>query len=80
MNTYHYSRETIVKHKIKKEENTMLKKIENCVTIIALVLILWFAASWMDIIRHNNPGGDEYKNYASWNMIELVVNACHVDR
>ena len=80
MNTYHYSRETIVKHKIKKEENTMLKKLENFVTIMAIILLILFVASWADTINHNNPGGDEYKNYASWNMIELVVNACHVDR
>ena len=58
----------------------MLKKLENLVTVGALILILWFAASWVNTINHNNPGGDGYKDYASWNMIELVVNACHVDK
>ena len=58
----------------------MMKKLGNIVTVGALVLILWFTASWVDTIRHNTPGGDEYKNYASWNCIEMVVNACHADK
>lgn len=58
----------------------MMRKLGNIVTVVAIILILWFVASWADIISHNNPGGDDYKNYASWNCIEMMVNACHVDR
>ena len=58
----------------------MLKKLENFVTIMAIILVIWFVASWADTINHNNPGGDDYKDYAPWNCINLVVNACHVDR
>lgn len=52
----------------------MLNKISNLVTVVSLVLVVWFLASWANTLAHNMPG-DGYGDYASWNMIEIACNA-----
>ena len=43
-------------------------------TIVSIVFVVWIVASWVDINQHNNPMEEDYKDYAKWNMFEIVVS------
>ena len=51
----------------------IFKILENVMTIVSIVFVVWIVASWVDINQHNNPMEEDYKDYAKWNMFEIVV-------
>lgn len=52
----------------------IFKILENVMTIVSIAFVVWIVASWVDINQHNNPMEEDYKNYAKWNMFEIVVS------
>lgn len=50
----------------------MKKAISNVLTIVSVLLLLWVAMSVFDVNIHNNPLSDNYQNFASWNIFELI--------
>jgi hypothetical protein len=50
----------------------MKKAISNLLTIVSVLLLLWVAMSVFDVNIHNNPLSDNYQNFASWNIFELI--------
>ena len=40
-------------------------------TIIMVLFIVWFVASYMDIVMHNL---DDEPMYKAWNLFELLIN------
>ena len=56
-----------------KMKKKIFKILENVMTIVSIVFVVWIVASWVDINQHNNPMEEDYKDYAKWNMFEIVV-------
>ena len=52
----------------------IFKILENVMTIVSIAFVVWIVASWVDINQHNNPMEEDYKDYANWNMFEIVVS------
>jgi hypothetical protein len=50
----------------------MKKVISNVLTIAGVLFLLWVAMSVIDVNIHNNPLSDNYQNFASWNLFELI--------
>ena len=50
------------------------KILDNVITTMCIALVMWIVASWVDINQHNNPMEEDYKDYAKWNMFEIVVS------
>lgn len=44
---------------------------EAIITTISCVVLLLFTLSYIDVVTHNNPFDDDYKDYASWNVFTL---------
>lgn len=53
----------------------IFKAIEITITIIGIVLLIWIAASFIDIATKNHSSDKNYKNYSDWNVIILFENA-----
>ena len=51
----------------------IFKILENVMTIVSIAFVVWIVASWVDTNQHNNPMEEDYKDYAKWNMFEIVV-------
>ena len=51
----------------------IFKMLENVMAIVSIVFVVWIVASWVDTNQHNNPMEEDYKDYAKWNMFEIVV-------
>ena len=51
----------------------IFKILENAMAIVSIAFVVWIVASWVDTNRHNNPMEEDYKDYAKWNMFEIVV-------
>ena len=51
----------------------IFKILENVMAIVSIVFVVWIVASWVDTNQHNNPMEEDYKDYAKWNMFEIVV-------
>ena len=56
-----------------KMKKKIFKILENVMTIVSIVFVVWIVASWVDTNQHNNPMEEDYKDYAKWNMFEIVV-------
>lgn len=56
-----------------KMKKKIFKILENVMTIVSIAFVVWIVASWVDINQHNNPMEEDYKDYAKWNMFEIVV-------
>lgn len=41
-------------------------------TIISIVVCLWLIFSWLDVIIHNNPTSQNYKQYSEVNMFTII--------
>lgn len=57
-----------------KMKKKIFKILENVMTIVSITFVVWIVASWVDINQHNNPMEEDYKDYAKWNMFEIVVS------
>lgn len=54
-----------------------MSKVGNVFCVLSVLFVVWVAASWIDINQHNNVFDDDYKDYASWNLFEIVFgDAC----
>ena len=51
----------------------IFKILENVMTVVSIAFVMWIVASWVDTNQHNNPMEEDYKDYAKWNMFEIVV-------
>ena len=51
----------------------IFKILENVMAIVSIAFVVWIVASWVDTNQHNNPMEEDYKDYAKWNMFEIVV-------
>lgn len=51
----------------------IFKILENVMAIVSIAFVVWIVASWVDTNQHNNPMEENYKDYAKWNMFEIVV-------
>ena len=49
----------------------MIEKIEKITFIIMMIIVLWFVASWADILCHNNPS-EEDGEPSSWNTFVVL--------
>lgn len=56
-----------------KMKKKIFKILENVMTIVSIAFVVWIVASWVDTNQHNNPMEEDYKDYAKWNMFEIVV-------
>ena len=56
-----------------KKKKKIFKTLENVMTIVSIAFVVWIVASWVDINQHNNPMEEDYKDYAKWNMFEIVM-------
>lgn len=56
----------------------IFKIVENVMAVVSIAFVVWIVASWVDTNQHNNPMEEDYKDYAKWNMFEIVV-AYNVD-
>ena len=56
-----------------KMKKKIFKILENVMAIVSIAFVVWIVASWVDINQHNNPMEEDYKDYAKWNMFEIVV-------
>lgn len=50
----------------------LLKIIVNFVTIVCIIASFWFLASIIDTNLHNDPLGDNYQDFSSWNIFILL--------
>ena len=57
-----------------KMTKKIFKILENVMTIVSIAFVVWIVASWVDINQHNNPMEEDYKDYAKWNIFEIVVS------
>lgn len=57
-----------------KMKKKIFKILENVMTIVSIAFVVWIVASWVNINQHNNPMEEDYKDYAKWNMFEIVVS------
>ncbi len=48
-----------------------MKTLSRLFTIIMVLFIMWFVASYMDIVMHNL---DDEPMYKAWNLFELLIN------
>ncbi len=51
----------------------IFKILENVMTVVSIAFVVWIVASWVDTNQHNDPMEEDYKEYAKWNMFEIVV-------
>lgn len=51
---------------------TTKKIISNVFCIIFALIMLWFLASWIDVLMHNDPVHGDYA-YAPWNFFMRVL-------
>ena len=56
-----------------KMKKKIFKIFENAMTVVSIAFVVWIVASWVDTNQHNNPMEEDYKDYAKWNMFEIVV-------
>jgi hypothetical protein len=65
-----YKKNVIIFIENEREEKTMLKILGRLVFIIMMILMAWFAVSYMEIVikNCNNP------IYSSWNLITMLMN------
>ena len=56
-----------------KMKKKIFKILENVMTIVSIAFVVWIVASWVDTNQHNNPMEEDYKDYAKWNMFEIVM-------
>lgn len=63
-------------------KNKIFKVLDNVITVMCIVLVVWIVASWVNINQHNNPMQNDYKDYANWNMFEVfeVFNVEQIQR
>ena len=50
----------------------MKKVLENIFLAIVIIFIIWFAASYIEVILKNTSGNPQY---CFWNIFELLVNS-----
>lgn len=48
-----------------------MKTLSRLFTIAMVLFIVWFVASYMDIVMHNL---DDEPMYKAWNLFELLIN------
>ena len=48
------------------------KILDNVITTMCIALVMWIVASWVNINQHNSPMQEDYKNYAKWNIFEVL--------
>ena len=56
-----------------KMKKKIFKILENVMAIVSIAFVVWIVASWVDTNQHNNPMEEDYKDYAKWNMFEIVM-------
>lgn len=56
-----------------KMKKKIFKILENVMTVVSIAFVVWIVASWVDTNQHNDPMEEDYKEYAKWNMFEIVV-------
>lgn len=49
----------------------MIKTLNKLFTIIMVLFIVWFVASYMDIVMHNL---DDEPIYKVWNLFTILIN------
>ena len=50
----------------------IFKILDNVITTMCIALVMWIVASWVNINQHNSPMQEDYKNYAKWNIFEVL--------
>ena len=53
-------------------KNKIFKVFDSVITIMCIAFVMWIVASWVNINQHNNPMQEDYKNYAKWNIFEVL--------
>ena len=51
----------------------IFKIVENVMAVVSVAFVVWIVASWVDTNQDNDPMEEDYKDYAKWNMFEIVV-------
>lgn len=62
----------IIKEGMTIMKKFLLKIIVNLVTIICIIVSFWFLASIIDTNFHNDPLGNNYQDFSSWNIFILL--------
>ena len=45
-------------------------------TVICILILAYFLASFIDTNLHNQPFTDSYGNYADWNIFNIIFKEC----
>ena len=64
----------IIKEGMTIMKKFLLKIIVNFVTIICIIVSFWFLASIIDTNFHNDPLGNNYQDFSSWNIFILLYD------
>ena len=52
-----------------------MKRISNMFVGVAVVFFIWFVVSFINMNMCNDPFSKNYRNYASWNLISIIVES-----
>ena len=52
-----------------------MKRISNMFVGVAVVFFIWFIVSFINMNMCNDPFSKNYRNYASWNLISIIVES-----
>lgn len=52
-----------------------MKRISNMFVGVAVVFFTWFVVSFINMNMCNDPFSKNYRNYASWNLISIIVES-----
>lgn len=47
-------------------------KVRKTAVMLVVMIVMWFVASWMNVLAHNDPFDGDYR-YAPWNVITLTT-------
>ena len=50
--------------------------VDFVMTVICVLILAYFLASFIDTNLHNHPFTDSYGNYADWNIFNIIFKEC----
>lgn len=48
--------------------------LDNLSVVLSIALVLWIAASFVDITKHNDPFENDFQQFSKWNIIIMFEN------
>lgn len=48
------------------------EKVLTLLSVVSLIFLVYFGASFADTIKHNDPLSTGYQDYAEWNLFTIL--------